>query len=71
MVRGRGYWKNNVTRFQDEKFLKDFEAKWQNWKQTKSSLGLVDWWIQVKNKMKKTCDRSLDTAKTRKLRYRK
>ena len=53
MVRGRGYWKNNVTCFQDEKFLKDFETKWQNWKQTKSSLGLVDWWIEVKNKIKK------------------
>ena len=27
MVRGRGYWKNNVTCYQDEKFLKDFETK--------------------------------------------
>ena len=53
MVRGRGYWKNNVTCYQDEKFLKDFETEWQNWKQTKSSLVLVDWWIEVKNKIKK------------------
>ena len=53
MVRGRGYWKNNVTCYQDENFLKDFETNWQNWKQTKSSLGLVDWWIEVKNKIKK------------------
>ena len=53
MVRGRGYWKNNVTCFQDEKFLQDFKTKWQNWKQTKNSLGLVDWWIEVKNKIKK------------------
>ena len=56
MVRSRGYWKNNVTCFQDEKFLKDFEIKWQSWKQTKNGLGLVDWWIEVKNKIKKTCD---------------
>ena len=53
MVRGRGYRKNNVTCFQDENFLKDFETKWQNWKQTKGNLGLVDWWIEVKNKIKK------------------
>ena len=52
MVRGRGYWKNNVTCFQNEKFLQDFETKWQSWKQTKNSLGLVDWWIEVKNKIK-------------------
>ena len=52
MVRGRGYWKYNVTCFQDENFLEDFETKWQNWKQTKSSLGLVDWWIEVNNKIK-------------------
>ena len=51
MVRGQGYWKNNVTCFQDEKFLKDFEIKWHNWKQTNSSLGLDDWWIKVKNKI--------------------
>ena len=53
VARGRGYWKNNVTCYQDENFLKDFETNWQNWKQTKSSLGLVDWWIEVKNKIKK------------------
>ena len=71
MVRGRGYWKNNVTCFQVEKFLKEFEIKCQSWKETKNGLGLglVDRWMEVKNK--KTCDRSLDTAKTRKLRYRK
>ena len=28
MARGRRYWKNNVTCFQDEKFLQDFETKW-------------------------------------------
>ena len=27
MVRGRRYWKNNVTCFPDEKFLQDFETK--------------------------------------------
>ena len=48
--RGRGYWKNNVTCFQDNTFLQDFENKWQNWKKTKNSLGPVGWWIRVKNK---------------------
>ena len=41
--RGRGYWKNNVTCFQDNTFLQDFENKWQNWKKTKNSLGPVEW----------------------------
>ena len=27
MVRGQGYWKNNVTCFQNEKFLQDFKIK--------------------------------------------
>ena len=47
MARGRGYWKNNVTCFQDETFLKDLETKWQNWKKTQNGLGLVDWWNEV------------------------
>ena len=51
--RGRGYWKNNVTCFQDNTFLQDFENKWQNWKKTKNNLGPVEWWIRVKNKIKK------------------
>ena len=33
--------------------MQDFETKWQNWKETKNGLGLVDWWIEVKNKIKK------------------
>ena len=51
--RGRGYWKNNVTCFQDNTFLQDFENKWQIWKKTKNSLGPVEWWIRVKNKIKR------------------
>ena len=51
--RARGYWKNNITCFQDNIFLQDFEDKWQNWKKTKNSLSAVEWWIRVKNKIKR------------------
>ena len=51
--RGRGCWKNNVTCYQNEAFLQDFENKWQTWKKTQDSLSPVEWWITVKNKIKK------------------
>ena len=51
--RGRGYWKNNVTCSENEAFLQDFENKWQIWKKTQDSLRPVEWWITVKNKIKK------------------
>ena len=51
--RGKGYWKNNVTCYQNEAFLIDLETKWKIWEKTQKSLGLVEWWIQVKNKVKK------------------
>ena len=34
-------------------FLKDLETKWKIWKNKQNSLSLVEWWIQVKNKVKK------------------
>ena len=51
--RGKGYWKNNVTCYQNETFLKDLETKWKIWKNKQRSLSFVEWWIQVKNKVKK------------------
>ena len=51
--RGNGYWKNNVTCYQNETFLKDLETKWKIWKNKQNSLSLVEWWIQVKIKVKK------------------
>ena len=51
--RGKGYWKNNVTRYQNEAFLIDLETKWKIWKKKQNNLSLVEWWIQVKNKVKK------------------
>ena len=51
--RGKGYWKNNVTCYENEAFLTDLETKWKIWKKQQNSLSLVEWWIQVKNKVKK------------------
>ena len=51
--RSKGYWKNNVTCYQNETFLNDLESKWKIWKKKQNSLSLVEWWIQVKNKVKK------------------
>ena len=51
--RGKGYWENNVTYYQNEAFLKDLEMKWKIWKKKQTSLCLVEWWIQVKNKVNK------------------
>ena len=51
--RGKGYWKNNVTCYQNKAFLIDLETKWKIWKNKQNSLSLVKWWIQVKNKVKK------------------
>ena len=31
-LRGKGYWKNNVTCYQNEAFLIDLERKWKIWK---------------------------------------
>ena len=33
--RGKGYWKNNVTCYQNEAFLIDLETKWKIWKKSK------------------------------------
>ena len=52
-LRGKGYWKNNVTCYQNETFLKDLKTKWKIWKNKQNSLRFVEWWIQVKNKVKK------------------
>ena len=51
--RRKEYWKNNVTCYQTEAFLIDLETKWKIWKRKLNSLSLVEWWIQVKNKVKK------------------
>ena len=51
--RGKGYWKNNVTCYENEAFLTDLETKWKIWKKKQKRLSLVEWWIQVKNKVKK------------------
>ena len=51
--RGKGYWKNNVTCYENEAFLTDLETKWKIWKKKQNSLSLVECWIQVKNKVKK------------------
>ena len=51
--RGKGYRKNNVTCYQNETFLNDLESKWKIWKKKQNSLSLVEWWIQVKNKVKR------------------
>ena len=51
--RGKGYWKNNVTYYQNETFLNDLESKWKIWKKQQNSLSLVEWWIQVKYEVKK------------------
>ena len=51
--RGKGYWKNNVKCYENETFLNDLETKWKIWKKQQKSLSLVEWWIQVKNKVKK------------------
>ena len=50
--RGKGYWQNNVTCYQNEAFLIDLETKWKIWKNKQNSLSLVEWWIQVKNQVK-------------------
>ena len=50
--RGKGYWKNNVTCYQNETFLKDLETKWKNWKKKQNSLSLVKWWSKSKTKFR-------------------
>ena len=51
--RGKGYSKNNVACYENEAFLSDLETKWKIWKKQQNSLSLVEWWIQVKYKVKK------------------
>ena len=51
--RGKGCWKSNVACYQHEAFLNDLESKRKIWKKQQNSLSLVQWWIQVKNKVKK------------------
>ena len=51
--RGKGYWKNNVTCYQNEAFFSDLETKWKIWKTKQKSFSLVERWIQVKYKVKK------------------
>ena len=51
--RGKGYWKNNVTYYENEAFLTDLETKWKIWKNKQNNLSLVECWIQVKYKVKK------------------
>ena len=41
--RGKGYWKNNITCYPNETFLKDLETKWNIWKNKQNSLSLVEW----------------------------
>ena len=53
VLRGKGYWKNNVTCYQNENFLKDLKTKWKIWKNKQNCLSLVEWWIQVKDNVKK------------------
>ena len=40
--RGKGYWKNNVTCYQNEAFLIDLKRKWKFWKKKQNSLSLVE-----------------------------
>ena len=49
---GKRYWENNVTCYQNEVFLIDLEIKWKIRKKKQNSLSLLEWWIQVKNKVK-------------------
>ena len=51
--REKGYWKNNVTCYKNEAFLINLETKWKIWKKKQNILSLDEWWIQVKNKVKK------------------
>ena len=51
--RGKGYWKNNVTCYKNEAFSTDLETKWKIWKTNQNSSSLVEWWIQVKYKVKR------------------
>ena len=41
--RSKGYWKNNVTCYQNETFLNDLETKRKIWKKKQNSLSLVEW----------------------------
>ena len=44
---------NILQCYQNETFLNDLESKWKIWKKKQNSLSLVEWWIQVKSKVKK------------------
>ena len=69
--RGKGYWKNNVTCYQNENFFKRFKKKMENLeKQAKQfePCRVVD---PSQIQSKETCDRALGTAQTRKFGYRK
>ena len=42
-LRGKGYWKNNITCYQNETFLNDLEMKLKIWKKKQNSFSLVEW----------------------------
>ena len=50
--RGRGYWKNNVTCFQDNSFLQNFENKWQIGRKQKTAWPLSSGGSELKTKSK-------------------
>ena len=52
-TRGKGHWKNNVTCYKNETFSIDLETKWKIWENKQKSLSFIEWWIEVKNKVKK------------------
>ena len=69
--RGKGYWKNNVTCYQNETFLNDLESKWKNWKKKTKQFEPCRVMDSSQKQSKETCDRALGTAQTRKFGYRK
>ena len=69
--RGKGYWKNNVTCYQNENFLKDLETKWKIWKKQAKEFEPCRVVDPSQKQSKETCDRALGTAQTRKFGYRK
>ena len=52
-LRGKGYWKNNVTCYQNDTYFKRLRNEMEKLENKQNSLSLVEWWIQVKHKVKK------------------
>ena len=50
--RGKGVWKNNISIYQSESFIPEFEALWYVWKLTTINQCPIKFWVQVKQKIK-------------------